>query len=697
MLYRFLLVLFFITIHLTSYSQIKNSYFDVNSAHNQELSIPERLLVEKALKFYHHPESSLLIKLKAISLLTDELNHNVWQIYNNWLIDTCEHLIASNQLSKVEKYGVSKLLATSYNNLGFLYNTRGELDSALYIFNISFKKNKEINNLYGVAQAYNNIGYIYGEKGLTDVEIIYYSKSLTIREQLDDKKGIANSLNNIGFLYKNNKNYDEALKYYVKSLPISIEIKDLNSVSVTLNNISFIYLQLENYKRARLLLSESLSIRENQYDEFGIAQCYESIGFILEKQNVLDSAEHYYNLSLKLREKINDKKGICTTLYRLGYLYYYQSNIIKSIEMLNESLKKSMAIKNTPLILKNTKLLGDVYKKQEDYKRSLNMLSLYSSLNDSVKDYSISKELEKQKNSYELKKNETIDNLNLFHKNILLNKSKRDLSILVVILFIFISIFIFLLAFLRRKVFIINLQKKKLVENKELLLKLNEKQSTLLLTQDTLLKEIHHRVKNNLQVITSLLSLQSSFIEDEKTKRVFQYSQYRINSMAMVHEMLYQLEDLSKIKIYEYIQNLSSNLIKSMKGSNHNIQLNLEIPELFLNIDTVIPLGLLINEILTNSLKYGLRNNNGILYIKIIHFDKENFIMYIGDNGNGFKDEEKFRAANSLGLILIHNLTLQLKGTIEKDNDTKGTNYIITFKENLTSFKNYEKNIDSGR
>ena len=134
-----------------------------------------------------------------------------------------------------------------------------------------------------------------------------------------------------------------------------------------------------------------------------------------------------------------------------------------------------------------------------------------------------------------------------------------------------------------------------------------------------------------------------------------------------------------------------------MKGSNHNIQLNLEIPELFLNIDTVIPLGLLINEILTNSLKYGLRNNNGILYIKIIHFDKENFIMYIGDNGNGFKDEEKFRAANSLGLILIHNLTLQLKGTIEKDNDTKGTNYIITFKENLTSFKNYEKNIDSGR
>ncbi len=276
--------------------------------------------------------------------------------------------------------------------------------------------------------------------------------------------------------------------------------------------------------------------------------------------------------------------------------------------------------------------------------------------------------------------------------------SIKHLSILIFILLISISVIIFQFVILRKKIIIINQQKQIIKEKNSLNDKLNEKHREHLIIQETLLKEVHHRVKNNLQIITSLLALQSSFVEDEKTKRLFRYSQYRINSMAMVHELLYQLDDLSKIKLDLYIQTLSSNLIKSMKGSNNNIQMNLDIPELFLNIDTVIPLGLLINEILTNSLKYGLQHDNevfyGVLYIKIIHLEKDNYIMYIGDNGNGFKDETKFRAANSLGLMLIHNLTLQLKGTIEKDNNSIGTNYIITFKESIKSHKNYEENID---
>lgn len=276
--------------------------------------------------------------------------------------------------------------------------------------------------------------------------------------------------------------------------------------------------------------------------------------------------------------------------------------------------------------------------------------------------------------------------------------SIKHLSILTLILLISIPVIIFQFVILRKKIIIINQQKQIIIEKNSLNGKLNEKHRKHLIIQETLLKEVHHRVKNNLQIITSLLALQSSFIEDEETKRLFRYSQYRINSMAMVHELLYQLDDLSKIKLDLYIQTLSSNLIKSMKGSNNNIQMNLDIPELFLNIDTVIPLGLLINEILTNSLKYGLQHDievpYGRLYIKIIHLEKDNYIMYIGDNGNGFKDETKFRAANSLGLMLIHNLTIQLKGTIEKDNNSIGTNYIITFKESVKSYKNYEENID---
>lgn len=200
--------------------------------------------------------------------------------------------------------------------------------------------------------------------------------------------------------------------------------------------------------------------------------------------------------------------------------------------------------------------------------------------------------------------------------------------------------------------------------------------------KEVLLKEIHHRVKNNLQVITSLLSLQSNFIEDEKTKGLFRYSQYRINSMAMIHEMLYKSQNLSKINFDSYATKLIEELIMSMKGKDHNIEFKSNIPEINLNIDTAIPLGLLINEIITNSLKYGIRKDlRPELHLNIKRAKQNNYIMLIGDNGSGFDENINFINTNSLGLTLIHKLTTQLQGSIEMDSKRSGTNYIINFQE----------------
>lgn len=216
--------------------------------------------------------------------------------------------------------------------------------------------------------------------------------------------------------------------------------------------------------------------------------------------------------------------------------------------------------------------------------------------------------------------------------------------------------------------------------NKDLVFKNNELEH-LIEEKEVLLKEIHHRVKNNLQVITSLLSLQSSFIADEQTKGLFRYCQYRVNSMAMVHKMLYQSNDLTHINYHEYVSNLLHNLVTSMQGSSHEIKIDIDIPDIHLNIDTAIPLGLLINEIATNALKYGLRDTGGTFHLKIRKLDHGKYKMLIGDDGIGFPDDVNFRNTNSLGLILIHRLTVQLSGTIEKDRRKKGTNYIVVFEE----------------
>lgn len=203
-----------------------------------------------------------------------------------------------------------------------------------------------------------------------------------------------------------------------------------------------------------------------------------------------------------------------------------------------------------------------------------------------------------------------------------------------------------------------------------------------------LLKEIHHRVKNNLQVITSLLSLQSNVLEDDKQRKIFADSQYRINSMAIVHELLYQSDNLSKLDYQNYLEKLSQYLISSIKGKDNNIQLHIDVANIKLSIDTAIPLGLLINEVLTNSLKYGIKGEQpGCISIRIFKATEEtaatkpSFILEIGDDGVGYPSTINYRNSKSLGLKLIHNLTRQLEGTITNDLEKKGTNYIIAFKE----------------
>ena len=142
--------------------------------------------------------------------------------------------------------------------------------------------------------------------------------------------------------------------------------------------------------------------------------------------------------------------------------------------------------------------------------------------------------------------------------------------------------------------------------------------------KETLLREVHHRVKNNLQTVSSLLSLQSRSIENESVKKLIKSSQNRVIAMAMVHEMLYMRDDLSKIEFKSYVQELSEYLVRSVKGSENNIELDLNIPDIQLGIDTAIPLGLLINEAVTNALKYGIKGDDkGQIHIALKNHKKE--------------------------------------------------------------------------
>ena len=200
--------------------------------------------------------------------------------------------------------------------------------------------------------------------------------------------------------------------------------------------------------------------------------------------------------------------------------------------------------------------------------------------------------------------------------------------------------------------------------------------------KELLLKEIHHRVKNNLQIITSLLKLQASSVEDNATLELFELSLHRINSMALVHDLLYRSEDFSKINFGMYLEMLAAPIVESMKSPATDIDLKIEANDISLNLNTSIPLGLVINEIITNSMKHAFENRErGEIYLKIWQESDDSYILGIGDDGIGFAEDIDIEKAESLGLQLITSLAEQLMGEAVRLQENPGSHYYIHFRE----------------
>ncbi len=181
-----------------------------------------------------------------------------------------------------------------------------------------------------------------------------------------------------------------------------------------------------------------------------------------------------------------------------------------------------------------------------------------------------------------------------------------------------------------------------------------------------LLREIHHRVKNNLQVISSLLNLQSGYIEDKKSLEIFRESQNRVKSMALIHEKLYHSKELNKIEFSEYIKSLTKDLFNSYNIDDDRIILKSDFEGIYFEIDTAILCGLIINELVSNSLKHAFPNGKkGEVFIGINKIQDNKYVLILKDNGIGFPPNLDFRKTESLGLQLVTTLTEQLGGVIE--------------------------------
>jgi two-component sensor histidine kinase len=198
--------------------------------------------------------------------------------------------------------------------------------------------------------------------------------------------------------------------------------------------------------------------------------------------------------------------------------------------------------------------------------------------------------------------------------------------------------------------------------------------------KEILLKEVHHRVKNNMQIISSILKMQERQIDDPKLKTVLEESQNRIRSMALIHENLYRNENLANIMFSNYVKSLAGNLARTFSEQQGRVSFEYDIDDVYLPLDTGIPCGLIINELLSNSFKYAFEGmDQGKITIKLKRLDEQSFVMEVCDNGVGLPEGLVFESTGSLGMKIVTKLVQQIEGTLDYSYDG-GAKFIINFK-----------------
>jgi two-component sensor histidine kinase len=321
--------------------------------------------------------------------------------------------------------------------------------------------------------------------------------------------------------------------------------------------------------------------------------------------------------------------------------------------------------------------IAEAYEKLNDFKKAVTYNKLYNLLKDSLYNSELTSKMSEIQKRYEddahLKQIEVLQK-EKENQELKIKQNANRITILIVSLIALTAITLLVIISNRHK------QKTNLIltaQNEDILKQKNEK--------EVLLKEIHHRVKNNLQVINSLLRLQASMIDDPKVVSLFEDCQTRVRSMALIHDKLYSIKDLSSIQVKEYIENLTESLIETY-GLKTKVDLHLNIEAISFSVDTLIPLGLLLNEIISNSLKYAFKDKEtGLIDIELKTIEQNKYLLNIKDNGSGFSNDLFNNPQNSLGIELIKAFVEQLDGTIEKV-DIQGTAYQIIF-QNIGSVK----------
>jgi two-component sensor histidine kinase len=558
--------------------------------------------------------------------------------------------------------------------LADIYWEFNNLDSTTHYINLAASRFEQMGNELAYARTANIRRLIKAAQGdfLAANQICF--GALKVFEKEGDKAGMGITYRDIASIMIHEEKYEEALDYCSRSIETLESIDYWYELHFSYQRMAIIHRNLGEFEKAHFFLQKAIAAcyqLEGFRVKQGVAKLYWTKGYIHEAEGKLDQANSYLDSAAYLGKQV--KMSIDRWIYDgKGRIFLQQKKYQEALDAFQKELE----------ILTEDEYRAEGYELYNTYNPVYsNLAKAYAGLQQYEQAYAITKEIVAAKDSFfKLESEKQLLALRTKYeteqKEATIVAQAKLLDQQQLLQWFIIGFAALLGLFLFQTYRNAKLRKRSndalSATNAQLELKNQE--------NELLLKEIHHRVKNNLQTISSLLNLQSGSIHDASAFDAIQESKNRVASMALIHQKLYQGENLAAIEMRDYFETIGKAIIKSFGDKGRSVTLNVDMPELELDVDTAVPIGLITNELLTNSLKYAFREaEEGEVSITLTKGENNLLKLEIADDGQ-WDDREKLPEDNGgFGTMLVQLLTTQLGGHLEKSTK-QGTSTVIQFR-----------------
>ena len=597
--------------------------------------------LEKKLKEAVSPDQKLEILNQLVAV---SFNKNISQAL----------MYANQGVELADKTGNKQWQPKFYEMAGRMHANMIHLDTASVFFDKAMAGYQQLGNKEGQASTAFKMAWVYKKKGETDKAMSKDLYALKLMEETGNKAMICNALTRISDDLTRQERLEEAKDFALRA----IEMAEKNNLSSELFYVYFnagnVAMSANDYKSSLDYYNKAMKIVKEQDLGMGsLCDITNSHGNALKRMGRYKEAKYDYETALKLAKKANYQNAITATIANLGEINLLMGNYTQALGYQLETVRLQEQDKDLSNLTENYQHVSTIYEKLGNYKSALEYQKKAYHMRDSVASIKSDTTMSKMLTRYETnKKEETIES-----QQNEISQQKKLQGLTIGILFLMFVFIVFGIISYRLRVKRSRLLAAKNAEN------------------ELLLKEIHHRVKNNLEVVSSLLALQSAQIDDPNTKEAMREGQNRVHSIGIVHQKLYQATNLGAIEMKDYFLNLSEGILDSF-GAENRVKIELAMEKLEIDIDTAVPLGLIVNELLTNTIKYAFpHGKQGNVVIKLEKRKTGILHLEVSDDGIGKSNIIK---GTGFGSQLISLLTRQLRGHM-KEEINNGTHTYFNF------------------